>query len=870
MYGNPPVPGSGAQPFAQSPAADTPRPFDLRPPAPAGDSSPWQAVEGREPAPIPVYPGPPPNLPAPQPAVEPQPLSAPQTPAQPQEPSQHQAPPQHQAPSQNQAPSQHQAPWDDTDGELPALPAFPGAQPWEVPGEDAAPYDWFAHQDLAPGGAPPPAGPSETSTTTPANPSETSTATPAGLADTNIATSASPAEADAPAFAPPVDADVLARHDVLGPDEPPSWPVAPVVPGAPPWEPPPAFTAAAAGMNVWPAPVSDAPAMPPWPAATGEPIPGHDYDTPHPGGPGSQPADPAGQPPHAPAVITSSADQPGATTPAEPQGPPPGTATPAETQEHNHGTEPQGFAPVATPPTEPQGPAPSATTPWAAPQTPAPSTTTPSTEPQAPASSAPWGEPQAPAPNATTPSTEPQGPNPSTTIPAEPQNPTSSAEPQDRIPDAAVPPDGLAPGAAAPADGKAFDAAKTIPGARPAEPGDVPVWPPKAPADELEDTGPQRLPALPFSSDTWGQKPTLPAPRDPVPSPESTSDMPTPPHGIPIRPAPPAVPGQPTPPEGIGQIAPTDDSPTHLGLPVPVVDSFAPPPQRASSAPTHPGRGLAGQPGAPTYPGTFGTPPAFPDQPPAGPPAPPAKGKAKGKKVLLATLGVLVLVGVGTGGFFAYRSINSSQPAGAAATKPAAPSPTPTSSPALTTAPPDEAAGASKLNSEETDPRALALTEAFPAKKVKISGKSFNRVKVNMSSNCEKAASGPFADALDKQKCSRVLRATYVDSKRRYAVTTGIAVLPTKDAAVEADQAKNLGRNLWFRALPGAAGSGGERVHIAGGYAAGLVWGRYIVFSYATYADGHTPTAKETGLSKLSGDFRDQTAEVLERRVAAK
>ncbi|PZF99101.1 hypothetical protein C1J01_48485, partial [Nonomuraea aridisoli] len=52
--------------------------------------------------------------------------------------------------------------------------------------------------------------------------------------------------------------------------QPGGWTTKPVVPGAPPWEPPPAFTAAAAGMPVWPPPVSDPHALPPWPAATGE------------------------------------------------------------------------------------------------------------------------------------------------------------------------------------------------------------------------------------------------------------------------------------------------------------------------------------------------------------------------------------------------------------------------------------------------------------------------------------------------------------------------------------------------------------------------------------------------------------------------
>ena len=106
------------------------------------------------------------------------------------------------------------------------------------------------------------------------------------------------------------------------------------------------------------------------------------------------------------------------------------------------------------------------------------------------------------------------------------------------------------------------------------------------------------------------------------------------------------------------------------------------------------------------------------------------------------------------------------------------------------------------LNSEITDPRKMSLSEAFPKKKIEADGAAFTKVKTDMTASCEKAASGPFADALREQKCSRIVRATYVDTKRRYAVTTGIAVLPTKEAAMRADKAKNLGRNVWFRGLP--------------------------------------------------------------------
>ena len=57
------------------------------------------------------------------------------------------------------------------------------------------------------------------------------------------------------------------------------------------------------------------------------------------------------------------------------------------------------------------------------------------------------------------------------------------------------------------------------------------------------------------------------------------------------------------------------------------------------------------------------------------------------------------------------------------------------------------------------------------------------------------------------------------------------------------------------------------RMEIAGGYGAGLVWGRYIVFSYATYSDGRTPGPDDTKLAPVSGAFRDHTTKVIEKRL---
>ncbi|MEU8316758.1 hypothetical protein AB0C33_00200 [Nonomuraea sp. NPDC048881] len=376
---------------------------------------------------------------------------------------------------------------------------------------------------------------------------------------------------------------------------------------------------------------------------------------------------------------------------------------------------------------------------------------------------------------------------------------------------------------------------RTNPTGRPPEPGDVPVWPPMPPAEEKrpEDRHPDEMPDEATQRAT-GHSPDAPA-QTTHPAEQGQDDRQA-------EPQPSPEPRQ-------------DPSPTQDRLPdLPFnQDLWTKRPGTALDLPTPPH-------GTPTFPpGAFRQPPFQ-----IPPPPPPARGKSK--RALLVTLGALALAGVATGGFFAYRALNTAPPAATTAgATPAPPTLLPTSE--LTTSPPADVPGASMLNSEETDPKKMSLTEAFPKKKVSAAGTTFTRVKTDTETSCDKAATGAFADALRERKCSRIIRATFVDSKRRYAVTTGIAVLPTKEDAVQTDLAKNLPRNVWFRALPGAKGSGGERVSIAGGYAAGLVWGRYIVFSYATHADGHTPDAGDKTLAKVSGAFRDQTSLVLERRV---
>ena len=335
------------------------------------------------------------------------------------------------------------------------------------------------------------------------------------------------------------------------------------------------------------------------------------------------------------------------------------------------------------------------------------------------------------------------------------------------------------------------------------------------------------MPASPFEQATRDRTPPQAADPGPAAQPFSPSDQETPPGGIPVV---------------------TGAAPSFPVLP--------PPPMTSSPASAALPEG-----GPATTRGAFTPLSEFTPEPPP-PPSAPARSRAS--TTLLAAVVAVVVVGIGTGAFFAYQSFSAKQSANATDPIPSSGTLDPTDDLDITGEP--EPINTTMLNSEKTDPGTMTVADAF-GKKVSVAGTTFKRVKTNVTEQCQKAASGRFAGTLRTQECRRVLRATYVDSKRKYAVTTGIAVLPTRESAVAADRAKNLDSNLWFRGLPSAAGTGGERVHIAGGYAAGMVWGRYIVFSYATFSDGHTPTAKEKSLGKVSGAFRDQTAKVVERRV---
>ncbi len=190
--------------------------------------------------------------------------------------------------------------------------------------------------------------------------------------------------------------------------------------------------------------------------------------------------------------------------------------------------------------------------------------------------------------------------------------------------------------------------------------------------------------------------------------------------------------------------------------------------------------------------------------------------------------------------------------------------PTPTTSPA---GPPPKPPN--NIDNVETDPKPITRVEIFPDSMVSVGGRQFVRVATAVNDNCALSARGSFARALTADNCERVVRATYVDNSKRFAVTAGVAALPSKTLAERANRAKRLSRNVWFVGLDGKAGRGAQLISKSGGYAYGVIDGRYIIFAYATYSNGRMPTGKSSTdhvVESLSRSF----AMLVERPITAR
>jgi hypothetical protein len=254
---------------------------------------------------------------------------------------------------------------------------------------------------------------------------------------------------------------------------------------------------------------------------------------------------------------------------------------------------------------------------------------------------------------------------------------------------------------------------------------------------------------------------------------------------------------------------------------------------------------------------------------PGGARPPRGDGGASGaRRALLVAGGLVAALVLGGGGALAVTSLSGvSKDDKAAQPHPPAPPPThaqPTPTPSKTKPKRKPKPVPVDIRDEKKDPRPLTIGEVFPSAQIKLAGITFNRVKTVINDHCSLAANGPFAAELTRQYCRRVVRATFVSTDKKIAVTTGIAVMPTDAAAKAALKTQDPAHYEWFR---GMKAPGAPKIDQAGGFAASTLRGRYISYAYATYADGHKPAAKDDTLKKVGTAFRDSTARPIERRA---
>ncbi|MCP2343298.1 hypothetical protein [Actinomadura rupiterrae] len=168
------------------------------------------------------------------------------------------------------------------------------------------------------------------------------------------------------------------------------------------------------------------------------------------------------------------------------------------------------------------------------------------------------------------------------------------------------------------------------------------------------------------------------------------------------------------------------------------------------------------------------------------------------------------------------------------------------------------------INDEKTDTRPLALTEVFPSPAIQLGGQNFQRDRSSVNHQCGLTARGSMAAALAHEGCRAVVRVTFVSDSKKFAVTSGVAVLPTHDAAVKVSRSGNPGRYEWFRGLTGPHS---PDIDGTGGYAAATVRGRYVAYAYATYTDGTRITPQDTQIKGLAQQFLDYGTKALDARA---
>ncbi|MET9295157.1 hypothetical protein [Streptomyces sp. NPDC003077] len=151
------------------------------------------------------------------------------------------------------------------------------------------------------------------------------------------------------------------------------------------------------------------------------------------------------------------------------------------------------------------------------------------------------------------------------------------------------------------------------------------------------------------------------------------------------------------------------------------------------------------------------------------------------------------------------------------------------------------------ISDPKKDTEPITAAALFPTKSMAVGNRTYPRVAVYGIKDCTAGVQGPLVSLLKRNGCTQLLRATY--AKDGVAVTVGIAVMPTKDAAAAVRDNKKT-TNL--KPLPG-----GPVQSFCQGTACRMTTnavGRYAYFTIAGYTNGKAVTTAETQALQFSRD----------------
>ena len=167
------------------------------------------------------------------------------------------------------------------------------------------------------------------------------------------------------------------------------------------------------------------------------------------------------------------------------------------------------------------------------------------------------------------------------------------------------------------------------------------------------------------------------------------------------------------------------------------------------------------------------------------------------------------------------------------------------------------------IETRQDDPTALTTTELYPPAFTSEADKiSYQLVSTKVDKTCSNAVIGPdLSKALKADKCTQVLRATYVSGNGKIMGTIGVVNLETTHQAHYAG--KVVGQQDFIAPLTAAKGVA-KKLGKGTGVVEAQYKGHYLILTWSEFVDGTTPStsAQDKQLEQFGNDLVSGTANI--------